>query len=411
MKKFLRLILVFLIFVLTLALFTVTALACSPNDSNPEHHENVIQTDEEKPTCLLGGYYVLECTVCGWRCTFSTDPALPHSFGQWEVVPGKEPTCTKAGTKRAYCSTCNKWYTMPAPATGHSWYKYYTKEPTCTTAGEYYTYCRNCDASQGRSTEPATGHFWVIWKQVFATCTTSGYTEFVCDDCGADGGTTTTPAKGHSFGEWFTTTQATCMEEGIQTRECSQCGATERRGSSKTDHSWDAGTVVVQPTEKREGVMEWRCNMCGMVRTKPIPALTQGSSDTPTPGPTDSTPPDAATNKPSETSANKDDKDDADSAPSGEHSDKDEKNDNINEPGSDTGKTSGDKGSKSDFVKDSTAQNDLQKQEKDSSSKEPSALSFPVVKVLLLVLVPVPVLLVIAGIIILLVRRKKTRQP
>ena len=408
MKKFLRLILVFLIFVLASALSTVTALACSPDDNNPEHHENVIQTDEEKPTCQEGGYYVLECTVCGWSCAFSIGGIVPHEFGPWEIVPGKEPTCTKAGEKRAYCSTCNKWYPELVPATGHSWYKYYTKEPTCTTAGEYYIYCRNwnCSASQGRSTEPATGHSWVVWKRVFATCTTPGYTEFVCDDCGADGGTTTTPAKGHSFGEWFTTTQATCMEEGMQKRECATCGATESRGSSKTDHSWDAGTVIVQPTEKREGVMEWRCSVCDMTRTKPIPALTQGPPDAPIPGSTDSPSPDTAASTPPDTAA---DKDKTGSAPGGEQGNRDGKNDNINEPGSDTGKTFGDKGSKSDFGKNSIAQSALQKQEKDSSSKEPSARSFPVVKVLLLVLVPV--LLVTAGIILLLVRRKKTGQP
>ena len=414
MKKFLRLILVFLIFVLASALSTVTALACSPDDSNPEHHENIIQTDEEKATCLAGGYYVLECTVCGMRCTYQTDPPMPHSYGPWEIVPGKEPTCTKDGVKRAYCSMCNKWYEMPAPATGHSWYKYYTKEPACTTAGEYYTYCRNCSASQGRSTEPATGHFWVTWKQVFATCTTSGYTEFVCDDCGADGGTTTTPAKGHSFGAWFTTTQATCMEEGMQKRECATCGATESRGSSKTDHSWDAGTVIVQPTEKREGVMEWRCSVCGMARTKPIPTLTKGSSDAPIPGSTDSPPPDTAASTPPDTAASTPpdtaaDKDKTSSEPGREQGNKDGKNDNINEPGSDTGKAFGDRGSKSDFGKNNIAQNALQKQEKDSPSKEPSAHSFPIVKVLLLVLVPV--LLVTAGVILLLVLRKKTGQP
>ena len=108
MKKLLRLILIFLVFALMAALSAITALACSPEDSNPEHHENIIQTDEEKPTCLRGGYYVLECTVCGMRCTYQTDPAMPHSFGPWEVVQGKEPTCTQSGTKRAYCSTCNK---------------------------------------------------------------------------------------------------------------------------------------------------------------------------------------------------------------------------------------------------------------------------------------------------------------
>lgn len=122
MKKLLRLILIFLVFALMAALSAITALACSPDDNNPEHHENVIQTDEKKPTCLEGGYYELECTVCGWSRVFSIGDIVPHEFGPWEIV--KEPTCTKAGEKRAYCSTCNKWYPELVPATGHSWYKY-----------------------------------------------------------------------------------------------------------------------------------------------------------------------------------------------------------------------------------------------------------------------------------------------
>ena len=44
MKKLLRFIPAL---ALAAVLLTVTALACSPDDSNPEHHENVIQTDEE----------------------------------------------------------------------------------------------------------------------------------------------------------------------------------------------------------------------------------------------------------------------------------------------------------------------------------------------------------------------------
>lgn len=152
--------------------------------------------------------------------------------------------------------------------------------------------------------------------------------------------------------------------------------------------------------------MEWRCSVCGMARTKPIPTLTKGSSDAPIPGSTDAPPPDAAASTPSDTAA---DKDKTSSEPGREQGNKDGKNDNINEPGSDTGKAFGDRGPKSDFGKNNIAQNALQKQEKDSPSKEPSAHSFPIVKVLLLVLVPV--LLVTAGVILLLVRRKKTGQP
>lgn len=91
MKKLLRFIPAL---ALAAALLTVTALACSPDDNNPEHHENVIQTEEKKPTCLEGGYYVLECTVCGWSCAFSIGDIVPHEFGPWEIV--KEPTCTKS---------------------------------------------------------------------------------------------------------------------------------------------------------------------------------------------------------------------------------------------------------------------------------------------------------------------------
>ena len=94
MKKLLRFIPAL---ALAAALLTVTALACSPDDNNPEHHENVIQTDEKKPTCLEGGYYELECTVCGWSRVFSIGDIVPHEFGPWEIV--KEPTCTKAGAK------------------------------------------------------------------------------------------------------------------------------------------------------------------------------------------------------------------------------------------------------------------------------------------------------------------------
>lgn len=96
MKKLLRWILIFLVFALMAALSAITALACSPDDNNPEHHENVIQTEEKKPTCLEGGYYVLECTVCRWSCAFSIGDIVPHEFGPWEIVPGKEPTCTKS---------------------------------------------------------------------------------------------------------------------------------------------------------------------------------------------------------------------------------------------------------------------------------------------------------------------------
>ena len=401
MKKLLRLILIFLVFTLMAALSAITALACSPEDSNPEHHENIIQTDEEKPTCLRGGYYVLECTVCGMRCTYQTDPAMPHSFGPWEVVQGKEPTCTQSGTKRAYCSTCNKWYEMPAPP---------------------------------------TDHFWVIDNRVFATCTTSGYTRFICDDCGTEGDTVTMSALGHKFGAWFTTTQPTCMangiqkrectqcsvtetksiaktdhkfgawftttqptcmEKGIQTRECTYCGVTERREAAKTDHNWDAGKVVAQPTTSQEGVMQWMCNVCGTIRTNPIPKLKPGTTAapraTPTPAPTAS-PRTSATASPT-ASPN------AAASASPGISPTASPGASISGTADSDGKN-GDRGEKNGFGENTVGKDVPQKNEK--NNVQAAERSFSVGTILVCTLVPT--LLIVAVVVFLLVWRKKKRQ-
>ena len=384
MKKLLRLILILLVFALMAALSAITALACSPEDSNPEHHENIIQTDEEKPTCLRGGYYVLECTVCGMRCTYQTDPAMPHSFGPWEVVQGKEPTCTQSGTKRAYCSTCNKWYEMPAPP---------------------------------------TDHFWVIDNRVFATCTTSGYTRFICDDCGTEGDTITMSALGHKFGAWFTTTQPTCMEKGIQTRECTYCGVTERREADKTDHNWDAGKVVAQPTTSQEGVMQWICNMCGAIRTKPIPKLKPGTTaaprTTPTPAPTAS-PRTSATATPKVTSTPKvtptaSPHTSATASPTASPNAAASASPGISptaSPGAsisgtaDSDGKNGDRGEKNGFGVNTVGKDVPQKNEK--NNVQAAERSFSVGTILVCTLVPT--LLIVAVVVFLLVWRKKKRQ-
>ncbi|MFR6308783.1 MAG: hypothetical protein ACLUNH_02540 [Hominenteromicrobium sp.] len=423
MKKLLRLILIFLVFALMAALSAITALACSPEDSNPEHHENIIQTDEEKPTCLMGGYYVLECTVCGMRCTYQTDPAMPHSFGPWEVVQGKEPTCTQSGTKRAYCSTCNKWYEMPAPP---------------------------------------TDHFWVIDSRVFATCTTSGYTRFICDDCGTEGDTITMSALGHKFGAWFTTTQPTCMEtgiqkrectqcgvtetkpiaktdhkfgawftttqptcmeKGIQTRECTYCGVTERREAAKTDHNWDAGKVVAQPTTSQEGVMQWICNMCSTIRTKPIPKLKPGTTaaprTTPTPAPT-APPRTSATATPKVTSTPKvtptaSPHTSATASPTASPNAAASASPGISptaSPGAsisgtaDSDGKNGDRGEKNGFGVNTVGKDVPQKNEK--NNVQAAERSFSVGTILVCTLVPT--LLIVAVVVFLLVWRKKKRQ-
>lgn len=62
-----------------------------------------------------------------------------------------------------------------------------------------------------------------------ATCTESGSKTVVCEDCGETLSTEVIPAKGHSFGDWTVTKEATCFEDGEETRTCSVCQAVETR--------------------------------------------------------------------------------------------------------------------------------------------------------------------------------------
>ena len=56
----------------------------------------------------------------------------------------------------------------------------------------------------------------------------------------------------HKFGSWMVTTQATCTEDGIKTREC-DCGYTERAAIPASGHKWDEGKVTKEAADNAEG--------------------------------------------------------------------------------------------------------------------------------------------------------------
>lgn len=70
----------------------------------------------------------------------------------------------------------------------------------------------------------------------------------------------------HSFGKWMVTTNATCTESGIMTREC-DCGQTERMEVAATGHHWDDGKVTKEPTETSDGEFTFTCTVCNVTQT------------------------------------------------------------------------------------------------------------------------------------------------
>ena len=65
------------------------------------------------------------------------------------------------------------------------------------------------------------------------------------------------------------TTKPTCTEAGIKAREC-DCGFTERAEVSAAGHSWDAGTITREPTEKEDGEKTYKCLTCKATMTEPV---------------------------------------------------------------------------------------------------------------------------------------------
>ena len=67
-----------------------------------------------------------------------------------------------------------------------------------------------------------------------------------------------------------------CSEPGLTVgSHCSVCGVTITKQETvpAKGHSWDAGTVTKEPTEKTEGTRTHKCTACGESKTETIPVL------------------------------------------------------------------------------------------------------------------------------------------
>ena len=78
-----------------------------------------------------------------------------------------------------------------------------------------------------------TEHSWDLGKVTKkATCIEKGIKTYTCTDCG-EIKTEEISALGHKYGSWKTTQAATVLKKGIQVRSCSNCGEIEKRNIKK----------------------------------------------------------------------------------------------------------------------------------------------------------------------------------
>lgn len=148
-------------------------------------------------------------------------------------------------------------------------------------------------------------------------CETPGISWLECTICGHSRDYTTIPGPGHEFGEWYVLTEPTCTAEGIQARDCVNCGIREEsaiphlghayivevmpptctaRGYTshycpgcgdrfRTDytqalgHRYDEGVVTKEPTLTAMGRITYTCTGCGDTYQEMIPKLTNPFED------------------------------------------------------------------------------------------------------------------------------------
>lgn len=197
--------------------------------------------------------------------------------GTW--VDKVDETCTTDGTKAHYeCTICHKNFdgdnkeltevTIPASHKFGEWQNQVTA--TCTADGtKAHKTCSDCgkhfdseDKQIDNLVLSATGHKWDNGTvTTSATCTQKGVKTFFCkhDNCN-ETKTEDVAATGHSYAD-----QHTCHN-----RACTNCGEVL---AASTNHTWNNGTVEVEPTKDSVGKMTFTCSQCGDKRSEEIPAL------------------------------------------------------------------------------------------------------------------------------------------
>ena len=76
----------------------------------------------------------------------------------------------------------------------------------------------------------------------------------------------------HAWSEWTTTKEATCGEDGEQTRTC-ECGETEKQAIPAKGHTFGEWVTTTPATATENRLKEQTCSVCGNSNREEIPAL------------------------------------------------------------------------------------------------------------------------------------------
>ena len=118
--------------------------------------------------------------------------------------------------------------------------------------------------------EDCVEHTWGDWTTTtYATCELDGIQKRVCTVCEEEE-TQRIPA-GHKWSEWEVTKEVDCLNDGIEARKCSQCDKEETKTiESVGEHTWGE-PVIEEATCGEDGSEYKKCTECGKEETTVLP--------------------------------------------------------------------------------------------------------------------------------------------
>ena len=160
-----------------------------------------------------------------------------HNVLYWDIM--EEPTCGEPGLKLGFCTECDAEVAEEIPPTGEHYWGYNPGED-----GTHLRYCLNCDYSETvlcNYSEEQQGDLTI----------------YTCKDCGYSYSVAGGPDHQHIIQVWNITTPPTCIDSGIESGECTECGQKFERIIPPTgNHSW-----TYEPNN--DGTHLRTCSVCG----------------------------------------------------------------------------------------------------------------------------------------------------
>ena len=219
-------------------------------------------------------------STCGHEVT---EGKTAHTFGEWTIT--KEPTEEAEGSRERSCTVCE--YTVPEVIVKLEHTHKFATEWTSDETNHWHVSTCGHEVTEGKTAH--TFGDWTTTKE--ATCTEEGSKTGVCEVCKKEV-TEKIDAKGHSYSEswknddknhWKECTG--CKEQlesaeheydwtndaSIHWKEC-VCGAKK----DEAEHNFGIWKVTTDPTASTEGTSKRVCDICNFEETKQIIPIPEG---------------------------------------------------------------------------------------------------------------------------------------